>query len=494
MSFAPIVTVDLGSTVTKVVVWTENGPAGIGRAAVPTSVGPGGVVEQDPHDWWDSVVAASASAFSSIDRTSSPDVRAAPGCIVFSAARQTFVGVDRSGAPTGPGIMWSDRRAGKEAAEIAEACGGAKAIQHRTGPVFGSAAPAAKLLWLERNAPDRLGEARWILSPRDFVVLKLTGEVATDASLAQSSGLYDRDLEPVPELSARVADKLPPVVPPAAVVGRSVRDAVPGVIPPGVPVVIGAGDRPCEVLGTAAAADRPMVSWGTTANVSVPVADWPDVNGLGVGVSRGALGGFLAEAGLSSAGSFLSWLSRVTGGGGDSGVASLLEKAASSPPGANGVTAVSWLGGARAPWWRDDARGAFFGLSPEHGPGDLARACVEGVAFDVARCIAAIADVVGIRSVATSMAGGSGLELWPEVLASVTNLRGTRRTSGLAACAGAALIGAQSLDMDVDLDDIDPAGTDVVPDQEAVALYSSLAGVADSAASAVLAVAGAPSP
>ncbi len=43
-------------------------------------------------------------------------------------------------------------------------------------------------------------------------------------------------------------------------------------LPVGTPVVIGAGDRACEVLGTGATETRPLVSWGTTANVSVPVA------------------------------------------------------------------------------------------------------------------------------------------------------------------------------------------------------------------------------
>ncbi len=48
--------------------------------------------------------------------------------------------------------------------------------------------------------------------------------------------------------------------------------------------------------------------------------------------------------------------------------------AGESPPGANGVLAVPWLDGARAPWWRDDARAGFMGLSAAHEPKDLARA------------------------------------------------------------------------------------------------------------------------
>ena len=44
----------------------------------------------------------------------------------------------------------------------------------------------------------------------------------------------------------------------------------------GTPVVIGAGDRACEVLGCGATGARPMVSWGTTANVSFPRPHRPE--------------------------------------------------------------------------------------------------------------------------------------------------------------------------------------------------------------------------
>ena len=214
----------------------------------------------------------------------------------------------------------------------------------------------------------------------------------------------------------------------------------------GLPVVMGAGDRPCEVLGTGAGPERPMVSWGTTANVSVPIDSWPAVPGSGVVVSRGAAGGFLIEAGLSSAGSFLDWLASIGGGesaDGSPSVPALLAQALVNRPGANGVTAVSGsLGGARAPWWHTTARGAFVGLSPEHTLGDMTRAAVEAVAFEVDRCLHAVGDAVGVHPKSLAMAGGSNMALWPGVLTAVTGLPPRGRRSGLAAAAGAALVAA----------------------------------------------------
>ena len=55
------------------------------------------------------------------------------------------------------------------------------------------------------------------------------------------------------------------------------------------------------------------------------------------------------------------------------------------------MLALPWFAGARGPWWRPDAHAAFVGLTDAHGPAELARAIVEGVAFDVARCLELIA-------------------------------------------------------------------------------------------------------
>src|SRR5439155_5171113 len=150
---------------------------------------------------------------------------------------------------------------------------------------------------------------------------------------------------------------------------------------------------------------------------------------------RAAIDGHLLEAGLSASGAALAWLQQLTG----LDQLALVDAAAAAEPGARGVVALPWLNGARAPWWRPGARAAFLNLTPAHGPGDMARALYEAVAFDVARSLEAVGmDVESLVAAGGGVAGG----LWVELLAAVTGLPVVLRRSGEAASAGACLLAA----------------------------------------------------
>lgn len=64
--------------------------------------------------------------------------------------------------------------------------------------------------------------------------------------------------------------------------------------------------------------------------------------------------------------------------------------AAQSSPGANGVLFLPFINGERAPFSCPQATGAFLGLRNSTGPEDLARACVEGIAYSARHCLAAM--------------------------------------------------------------------------------------------------------
>jgi xylulokinase len=222
-----------------------------------------------------------------------------------------------------------------------------------------------------------------------------------------------------------------------------------------------------------------MVSWGTTANVSVPHPGPVEALPAVAQVSRGALGGFVVEAGLSAAGAALGWLARLTGQShGD-----LLVLAADVAPGAHGVLALPWLAGARAPWWRPGAHAAVVGLTDAHGPAELARAVVEGVAFDVARCI----ELVDPDAQRLALAGGGAAsELWRSVLAAVTNRTVVRRAVDDAASVGARLVVAQAVGEALDVDILSPVVAEEPPNPGWVSAYAAVRDAADAAASAVL--------
>ena len=193
-------------------------------------------------------------------------------------------------------------------------------------------AVGAKIAWLAWHEPGRVAGARWILSPRDLMAWRLTGAVATDHTLASATGLYEVDHEadsidrdgrdgrgdgadgdhrfgpllwPLGEVLEHVsglgpaggrdrfiAERLPIPVPSTTVVGnlRPGPAAELG-LRAGIPVIIGAGDRACEVLGAGASSTRPMVSWGTTANVSVPTVTLEHRRSPALVTTRGAARG-----------------------------------------------------------------------------------------------------------------------------------------------------------------------------------------------------------
>ena len=482
-----ILTIDVGTSVTKAALWGPDGLVGLATEALTTDHPAPRRSEQDPGRWWGTVVDACGRL-----AALAPGGLGAVEAVGCTGARQTFGLFDAGGNPLGPGILWSDRRAGAEAGALRRSTGPAPGGSPRPGVPLDGASMAAKLAWLAGHEAARLAASTWVLAPRDLVVWRLTGEVATDPTMASSTGLYDFDGGVVEELAAPAGARLAPVVPSDRVTGGLTGAASAELgVRAGTPVVIGAGDRPCEVVGTGATGPRPMVSWGTTANLSVPVGTRPAEAPAGLVVSRGAVAGWLLEGGLSAAGSFVAWLGRLTGRTADE----LAELAAGSPVGALGVVATPWLEGARAPWWRDDAGAAFVGLASAHGLPELARAVFESVAWEVERCRRAVAPDRSEVAPLTgwSVAGsGASIRVWLDVLTGVTGLPATARRSGQAASAGAALLAATASALDWGIDQLDPVELEVGPDPAAVERDAELSSREARVAGAVLELAAEP--
>lgn len=465
-----VLTVDLGTSATKAALWADEGPVAIARSELRTEHPRPGWVEQDPDDWWSSVV----DACTALRRDASADYDAVEA-IGFSAARETFAPFDADLRPLGPGILWSDQRGGAGVLHF----GDPDEFRARTGVVLNAACCAAKVAWLDDQATHLVDRARWLLAPRDFVFARLTGTVLTDETLASRTGLYGLDGRL--GVTERIADRLPPVQPSTGTVAVDAASGALGELglQGEIRVVLGGGDRACEVVGTGADDETPMVSWGTTTNVSIPHPGPAGALPTIAAASRGLLGGFLVEAGLSASGAALTWLERLTGRPAEV----LLTEAAASPPGANGVVALPWLHGARAPWWQPDAHAAFAGLTSAHGPGELARAVVEAVAFDVARCLELIAR--GARRLAVAGGGAKGM-LWRDVLAATTGFPLVRRAVDDAASVGARVVVGEALGAPVDLDTVNPVLATVDPDPELVDRYDDARRDSDALARAVL--------
>ena len=88
------------------------------------------------------------------------------------------------------------------------------------------------------------------------------------------------------------------------------------------------------------------------------------------------------------------------------------------------------------------ARGCFYGLTPSHGAGHLARAALEGTAFglrDVAERLRAMGVAAGRVRV---LGGGAKSRLWAQIRADVTGLPVERSAVADSSAVGAAILAA----------------------------------------------------
>jgi len=376
-------------------------------------------------------------------------LRRAPGrplAIALTGQCPSVVGLDGRGRPTGPGLLYRDNRAVREAAEFRRRLGAAE-VHRLTGHLPAAFHVAPKLLWLRRHQPDRFAATRAFLQPRDLVALALTGELATDGTHAAATLLYALEArrwhEPYLEAWALDPRLFPAVLPSSAVLG-SLRPALVrrfGLRGP-LPVVIGGADSQacalgCGLLDPGLASE--MAGSSTCLNTVVErplpvleVTHYPHVVGEH----------FTTETGLNTTGAAVAWLARLLfGGAGAAGEAQayarLDAEAGAVPAGADGLLVLPVLGDGE----RTDPtlRGAMVGLSERHGRGHLARAMLEGVAYAMrAQLELVLAPGQPLRELRVS-GGDARLAAWNQIKADVIGLP-VRVVEGDAAVTGVAML------------------------------------------------------
>jgi xylulokinase len=433
-----------------------------------------GWAEQDPDAWWTAAVAGV--------RQLPADLRRACTAVGLSSHRGGVVPVDAGGQPLAPCIISMDRRSVAETDALVERFGRER-IHQITGLVPDTEPSAGKLLWLRTHAPDVFRAARWYLQPRDYLYTRLTGFPATDRTLASRTMLFDiRRGEWWKDGCAFVGvspEVFPALFPSSAAPHRTTPEAGKALgLPAEIPVALGAGDRPCEVLGSGAGEGWVMVSTGTTTNVSMPVRARPGATDARVICSAHAVDGMMVlEQDMAASGAALAWVrDRLLGGRHSFGRLDAL--AAAVPPGADGLQFLPFMMGARATRWNPDARGVWFGLRAAHGTGALVRSVLEGVAFELRACLDVLAGIDVRVEGMLAVGGGARSDVWNQIFADATGreVRVPRQTD--AASLGAMLLAARAVGDEPDVEAAARAANPVVraftPDPVAAGTYRAL--------------------
>jgi xylulokinase len=118
----------------------------------------------------------------------------------------------------------------------------------------------------------------------------------------------------------------------------------------------------------------------------------------------------------------------------------LTAEATACPPGADGVVFLPYLQGERTPHADPDVRGAFVGLSLQHGRGALVRAVLEGVAYGLRDSLELLHELGVAPTHGRASGGGARSRLWLEIVASVLGLPLERTAVDEGSAYGAALL------------------------------------------------------
>ncbi len=341
-----------------------------------------GWVEHDATEIWDVTrrVASHALADAKVDG-------AALDAIGITNQRETVVAWDRAtGEPVHRALVWQDRRTAARCDEL-RAAGHTDLVRERTGLVIDPYFSATKIEWLLRNV-DAAGEAAFGTID-SWLVHKLTGRHATDFSNASRTMLFDiRELRWDPELCELFGVdpvSLPEPLPSAGVFGTTSEFGGE------VPVAGIAGDQQAALFGQAC--QRPGMAkntYGTgsfvllNAGGEVPAPSEGLLTTVAWGIGDAV--DYALEAAVFVTGAAVQWLR--------DGLEIIPEAAATEGLAASlssndDVYFVPALTGLGSPHWDPYARGTVVGLTRGTTRAHLARAALEGIAYETVDAVRA---------------------------------------------------------------------------------------------------------
>lgn len=366
---------------------------------------------------------------------------------VACAAQLGLVLLGADGLPTRPAITWMDTRA-QDAAQQFNVQFGKETLFARCGRWARPELIGPKLRWLADHESEALANAVAVISLKDYLVYRLTGQVATDCVHASYTLLFDINKQGWDGELAAWAGFSPALLPPvrwSAEVVAPVSDlaAQETGIQEGVPVAAGGPDGTVGAVGLGLIEVGDGADTAGTSDVIFGLSAHPRTDRRGRVVANAyVVPGVWALGGpTTTTGGCLTWLATLLEGSPDS-IAQLMEEAAAVPPGAEGLVVLPDLVGGRTPDWNERASGVFFGLRLGHARPHLVRAVLEAAAYverDVLEAIAEIGEPIRVVRVGGG-AGRSGM--WQQIRADVTGVPHMTTDGQHATLRGAAILAA----------------------------------------------------
>ena len=381
--------------------------------------------------------------------------------VVVTTQRATVINLDERGRPLRPAIIWTDQRRSPPRRRLPWIWRVLFALL-RIRPIVENLEAEAEANWLERHQPELLAKTAHFLLLSGYLNYRLTGEFKDSAGsqvgyvpfdFKKQDWCADSDWKwhsmaikryMLPALAA-VGEPLGAITANAAEVTG---------IPEGVPVIAGAADKACEVLGVGALeADIASVSCGTTATINTTRSRYVEVVPFMPAYPAALPEHFSTEISVFRGFWMVSWFLEQFGDAerrhsaerGVSPETVLDELLAQTEPGAEGLVLQ--------PFWNPvlgetgpEGRGSIIGFKDFHTRAHVYRALIEGLAFALRSGKERIErrTKTPISCIRLS-GGGAQSDQVAQIVADVLNLPVERFDDCEASGRGAAMVGAAAV-------------------------------------------------
>ncbi len=452
-----VLALDQGTTSSRAIVFADDGRIlGMAQREIALRYPESGWVEQDPLEIWEAQRETAAEAL----RSSGAVVGRIAAVGITNQRETTILWDRRTSLPIAPAIVWQDRRTAARCEELRRS-GCEDLVRRKTGLLLDPYFSATKVAWLLDNVPaarERAERGELAFGTVDsWLAWQLTGGRlhVTDATNASRTLLYDlRSGDWDDELLALFGVPralLPEIRDTSAVVGEIGAAVLEGgtagdrVSAAGVTVPLASlvGDQQSALFGQACV--RPAmakVTYGTGCFLLLNIGESPVESKQGlvttVALQRGGKRTYALEGSVFVGGAAVQWLRDGLGIIASAAEVGALAGGVASSEGVYFVPALAGLG---APHWDPHARGALMGMTRGTTAAHIARATLEGIAFQVSDLLGAVVADAGLTPDHLRAAGGATAnDLLMQIQADVIALPVTRAAQKESTALGAALL------------------------------------------------------
>lgn len=406
-----LLAIDEGTTGTTAVVMDENLNL-VAETSVdfPQHFPKPGWVEHDLSDIWHAVLKSMREVVSKVD----PSQIAAIG---ITNQRETICFWEKGTAnPIGNAIVWQDRRTAPDCEKLRKR-GLENKFRKATGLLIDPYFSGTKAAWALKNVDavkTAAREKRLAIGTVDsFLVAKLTGGEAhvTEPSNASRTLCYHLTKHRWDESLCKTLgvpmDLWPEVKPSTGLFGKTKGL---GFLPDGIPITGILGDQQSALLGQACIKPgQAKCTYGTGAFLLMNTGKTPAFSKSRlVTTIAWALNEkdytYALEGSTFIAGAAVQWVRDGLGLISSSGE---IERLAQEVPSSEGVTFVPALTGLGAPHWSPEATGMFTGITRGTTRAHIARAVLEGIAFQITDLLTAMQKDLGKKLAGLNVDGGA---------------------------------------------------------------------------------------